>query len=195
MAKSRRDAKLRDVQDSIVIIGDNNTVKRSLAIITPASVLIVTAAGMLVYAFMLSPTTKAPANVNTNSSGPLLPKLPDETYQVEILTRLSTTIKLEKDDRVMITADGQIRLGSFAGISGPDGVPGFTQYNICPDDRHGALFARLRDDDDEEKWKRIGKDGIILAKKSGVLEFLVNDNEPGNNEGSYKVTVRVYRKK
>jgi hypothetical protein len=202
MAKNRKDAKLGDVKDSIVIIGDNNTIKESLPIITPArifvfiaSLVIVAAAGLLAYSFMPAPTTKAPENVNTNSSPTSTPKSPVETYQIEITSRMITTIKLEKDDRAMISAEGQIRLGPFAGIGGPDGVPGFTRYNMLRDDRHGALFARIKDDDEEEQWKRIGKQGPLPAKHPGVLEFLVNDIEPDNNQGSFHVTVQVYRKK
>lgn len=201
MAKSSRDAKFRDAQKSIVIIGDHNKVEKPQTIIAPSKafifigvLVVVAAAGVLVYSFMLSPTTTAPVNGNLAYGNSLL-HTPDETYPIEITSRMITKIKLEKDDQAMISAEGQIRLGPFAGVAGPEGVPGFTSYNILNDDRHGALFARIRDDDDDEKWKRIGKEGTLTAKHTGVLELLVNDNDPSNNQGSFNVTVQVYRKK
>jgi len=199
MAKDSVNSKFRNAQKNIVIIGDHNTVEKPSSIMTPTRVIISVAlllviAGLLIYFLIISPTREAPSH-DTNLFDTSSPKPPTETHQIEVTSRNITTIKLEKDDRAMISAEGQIRLGLLAGVGGPEGVPGFTQYNIYADDRHGALFARVRGDDGEEKWKRIGKQGVILAEHVGVLEFLVNDNDPGNNQGSFKVTVQVYRKK
>ena len=101
-----------------------------------------------------------------------------------------TSVVLSSGDRVLIEAEGEITLGTFAGNGGPDGIEGFTNYRIAPAFKHGSLLYRIGSGD----WQLAGSSVTFVATNSGNLEFKVNDSDPSNNRGYFSVRLKIIRK-
>jgi hypothetical protein len=116
--------------------------------------------------------------------------------ETEISQYTNTGIAINKGEQIFITATGSISVGPIVGSSGPDGLgSGFMgasleSYNIVPNFKHAALMYKLSQADD---WIQCGSNYKFKADKFGFLIFQVNDNDQGNNSGSYKVTVQKYK--
>lgn len=113
-------------------------------------------------------------------------------------SRISTDILIKSGDRIRIRASGTVQFGSIAGSGGPNGIGGNRIYNYFRNVPHGYLLARFRQPGmgNWEGWSPIGVgwDGLREVKPSapGVLEFLVNDNDPNNNTGGFSIEVTIY---
>lgn len=103
----------------------------------------------------------------------------------------ATKIKINKGDIIEISAYGTITYGVWAGSGGPDGIEGYTSYNIIQDSRHGRLLVKVGDDN----WIPVGKKIKIVAKKSGYVDFMVNDSDPSNNSGSFLIDYKITKLK
>ena len=104
----------------------------------------------------------------------------------------STDITIKKGDKINISASGSITYGAWAGSGGPDGIDGYTSYNRISGFRHGSLLVRIGDNGE---WEAIGTSKSIIAKNSGVLQFIVNDGDPSNNSGVFTVDIRIAKTK
>lgn len=115
---------------------------------------------------------------------------------IEVATLIKSKIRIEKGNRIVITATGTINVGPSVGPSGPEGRTGgvlnfpLTDYNIVSEYPHAALLLRLIGD---ESWINCGKDYSFRAERTGLLEFDINDNRKWDNKGAYKVNVRVFQ--
>ena len=110
-------------------------------------------------------------------------------------SNLVTDIPVNPRDRIIIRASGTIVFGAFAGGGNPWGIDGFRSYNYFSDVRHGILMARIRLPGMRgldgffpigEGWNG-GREATL--SEPGVLEFLVNDNNPQDNRGEFCVEV------
>ena len=121
----------------------------------------------------------------------------------EITTRTATvyskgrfvqsSIQVKAGDVINFSASGRVRLGAWAGSGGPDGIGGYTSYNIVRNARHGSLVGRIGSSNDQTFL--IGSENSIKARYSGTLYFLINDSDSGNNSGSFKANVEIIREK
>jgi hypothetical protein len=108
-----------------------------------------------------------------------------------------TLVAVKSGDGIKIKASGSIQFGLFAGSGGPNGIGSERIYNYFRGIPHGRLMARFRHMGmgDWEGWSPIGVgwDEVREVKLSepGVLEFLVNDNEPDNNIGTFRIEVTI----
>jgi hypothetical protein len=109
------------------------------------------------------------------------------TLAVESFSK-RTRIFLNKGDKVYLRAKGQIKVGPFAGYSGPDGIEGLNIYNFTPNAKHGSLVYNITSGTD---WYPVGEYKIITANKTGMLRLTVNDDEPDNNQGYYEVEYSI----
>jgi hypothetical protein len=108
------------------------------------------------------------------------------TYSVDSYTK-QVGLSVKKGQKINLSASGQIVLGVFAGSGGPEGIEGFKSYCIEPDFRHGALLIRVG----EGKWTAVGSHSSIMADMTGTINFMVNDADPSNNSGDFKVLIKV----
>lgn len=112
---------------------------------------------------------------------------------------VNTGISVSPGDRILIKANGTIGFGLFAGSGGPTGILFNSDYNYFVDVPHGRLMARFRQPGmrDLDGWVPIGEGWDQLRKitlpssSPGVLEFLVNDNNPEDNVGAFRVEVTI----
>ncbi len=97
-----------------------------------------------------------------------------------------THLNLSPGGKVKLKASGSVKLGVFAGTSGPAGVNGFRAYNVVANLPHGALIGRFNGGE----WFLIGRGGTFTAPKGGTLRMIINDKDRRNNEGTYAVEYR-----
>lgn len=113
-------------------------------------------------------------------------KLSLNKYEIDSYTN-TTDIIIKKGNKISITASGNVTYGVWAGSGGPEGIDGYTSYNRIEGFRHGSLLFRIGDG----AWDAVGKSKFLIAKNNGVLQFIVNDDDPSNNGGSYIVNLKL----
>lgn len=111
---------------------------------------------------------------------------------------INTGIAVRPGDRIRIKASGTVQFGLFAGSGGPNGIIFNPVYNYFANVPHGRLMARFRQPgmQDLDGWFPIGEgwDKVREVKlpSPGILEFLVNDNQPGDNRGKFRIEVTIH---
>ena len=120
------------------------------------------------------------------------PGLADVSRVVLVNGYVNTRIQVRCGDTVGIRASGYVTFGAFAGRGGPEGIAFNNEYNYFKDMLHGCLIGRVSRADNGG-WRYVGRGGQIVAEEAGVLEFDVNDNDPGNNVDAFTVVVVVRR--
>jgi hypothetical protein len=123
--------------------------------------------------------------------------IPVNTRVFQTNSYINTGISVRPGDRIKIEASERVRFGLFAGSGTPNGIILNPVYNYFPDVPHGRLMARFRQPgmQDLDGWYPIGVgwDELREVKLSslGILEFLVNDNQPGDNLGAFRIEVTI----
>jgi len=112
---------------------------------------------------------------------------------------ISTGMSVKPGDRIRIRATGTIIFGRFfARSGGPNGIIFNPRYNYFVDVPHGRLMARFRRPGmrDLDDWFPIGVgwDQVreVQFPSPGILEFLVNDNQPGDNRGNFRIEITTH---
>ncbi|MBW1296011.1 hypothetical protein [Aquimarina litoralis] len=96
-------------------------------------------------------------------------------------------------DNIKITAKGRVNFGFFAGPAGPKGFTNglYQNYNIVRGGNHGALICRVGTNRND--WILVGNEVEFVSQKKGYLELLINDNDSGNNSGSFSGEISITR--
>lgn len=122
--------------------------------------------------------------------------IPRDVEVREVKINEKSRINVKKGERVVLIADGSIKIGQWAGYSGPEGKTNggmigapLDSYNIISTFPHAALLYRFKGD---REWNLCGNGVEFTAERDGFLEFLVNDRETFNNHGSYQLKIEVY---
>jgi hypothetical protein len=116
------------------------------------------------------------SNTTENDSEPIPQKvfakrINSNKLEIDSYTNI-TDINIKKGDKINIVASGSVTYGAWAGSGGPDGIDGYTSYNRISGFRHGSLLVRIGDNGE---WEAVGASKLIIAKNSGVLQFIVNE--------------------
>jgi TIR domain len=121
-------------------------------------------------------------------------------YQLRVSRDTITDIRLEQNDTISISAGGTISPAFLGDNCGPEGIPDgekivdkFLKGLICPFTQwnYAALVYRF---DTSYGWKLCGStESFDIAKKTGLLEFKINDTNQDDNSGGYDVNVTVWR--
>lgn len=108
-------------------------------------------------------------------------------------SRITTNISVNPGDTIRVQASGTVRFGAFAGSGKPQGISFNSNYNFFADIPHGQLIGRIKQPGMQnlEGWFPIGEAREFVAQTSGVLEFAVNDNQPGDNVGKFRIEVTI----
>ncbi|WP_232325966.1 matrixin family metalloprotease [Spirosoma montaniterrae] len=114
---------------------------------------------------------------------------------LKVNKEITQTIKFDKQGTVVIKASGQMTVGIFVGISGPDGrVDGpfgfaiLPEYNLIQTIPHAAVMYKV---DNETEW-RFWKDKPTFSTNGrlyATLTFAINDANLTDNSGAYDVVV------
>ena len=106
---------------------------------------------------------------------------------------VDTGIPIKRGDGVIIRANGVVTFGVFAGKGGPEGISFNPEYNYFQNIPHGCLIGRVRNTLEDHGWAYIGKGTAWMPDYAGSLELNVNDKDPGNNIGQFKVEIIIYK--
>jgi hypothetical protein len=106
---------------------------------------------------------------------------------------VNTRIAIGRGDRITIRATGLVTFGLLAGQGSPQGIPFNPAYNYFVDLPHGCLIGRVRNTGADDEWAYVGPGTSVVSETSGILELNVNDNDPDNNVGRFRVEVSVCR--
>ena len=130
---------------------------------------------------------------NKSQSNTAIVKRSSSSNIVSVTSYTKTSITVAPGDEIRFEAVGSVRFGFLAGSGGPNGISYSTRYNYFKNLPHGYLLARVKQErmKDFDGWFPVGTDKNIIVKKSGLIEFLVNDSDPHNNSGAFKVKVTV----
>lgn len=117
---------------------------------------------------------------------------------LKVNTFEKSSILVEAGDIVIIRASGLIKVGSFVGTSGPEGLPNnrgvlgmsLSSYNYFKNWSHAVLVYRIGTNS-EWMFYDERKENKLLAQQSGYMEFSINDNNQSDNYGAYNVEVIV----
>lgn len=125
---------------------------------------------------------------------------------------LNTKLPIQIGDKITVKASGTVFFGLSAGEGDPTGAQNWCYqgyyddsgdgydckehpYNYSQDVRHGGLLGRIKVLSTKSTWYNDniywGKGATLTADVAGILEFNVNDNDPSNNKGFFKVDVEV----
>lgn len=110
-------------------------------------------------------------------------------------TSHQTRIVLYRGDKMIIRAGGSIKLGMFAGYSGPNGIEGFSGYSKTPNAKHGALIYGYPGS--SFRWNFLGSNATLTVtdREWATLCLGVNDNSTDDDEGHYIVSYEIIRAK
>lgn len=137
---------------------------------------------------------KNPLNIDSDAYNTYVNSVIDSDKGTLIITPTSTRtrIYLNPGDKAIINATGSIRLGMFAGYSGPDGINGFTSFSATSNARHGALVYSHSGTRD---WHYVGSNNTLTTDKAGFLSLTLNDNSTDDDEGQFIVNYEIIRAK
>ncbi|MBD2753964.1 hypothetical protein [Spirosoma validum] len=134
---------------------------------------------------------KNPLNIDSDAHNTYVNSVinSDKGTLVVTPTSTETRISLEPGDKVIIRAEGSVRLGMFAGYGGPNGIGGFATYSTTTNAKHGSLIYRFGGSD----WTFLGSSNTLTVHKPGYLSLAVNDNSTDDDEGQFIVNYEIIR--
>jgi hypothetical protein len=100
----------------------------------------------------------------------------------------STEIRLQKGQRVVISASGEVDLGDNH-RTGPEGLSIADNRKLIPSRSTGALIAVVGDDNDDFIF--VGKATEFVSPHNGILFLSVNEGNLKDNAGAFVAQVKV----
>jgi hypothetical protein len=134
-----------------------------------------------------------PANTDSVPTTPVSAKEPalvaEKTVSVASAADwTSTEIRVQRGQRIIITADGEVDLGNNQ-RSGPGGISLADSGKLMTSRPTGALIAVVGDDNDDFVF--IGRASEFVATHNGILFLSVNERNLKDNNGSFLARVKV----
>ncbi|HEU0185618.1 MAG TPA: hypothetical protein VFS27_09915 [Blastocatellia bacterium] len=147
------------------------------------------------------PRGGAPRDIppETATSGPGAPPVDDNAGGYALIVEktasiaaaadwTSTEIRVQKGQRIVITASGEVDLGDNQ-RTGPDGISLADNRKLVAARPTGALLAVVGDDNDDFVF--VGSAVAFVAPHSGILFLSVNEGNLKDNSGAFVVKVKV----
>ena len=110
-------------------------------------------------------------------------------------TWTDTGLTLEPGQRIVVSAEGELRYSDAKAYNGPEGMArGFKDLlRALPlnSEGRGALIAKIGDPDVAEPFL-LGPKKDVVSPISGKLTIGINQSESDTGDGSYKVTIEVF---
>jgi hypothetical protein len=151
------------------------------------------------WAAPIEPEPAEPVPVSAPAPAPTSAPTFERTVTVrESDADVSTGYNLQYGDRVTLSASGSIWAGVwFTGRNGPQGWETYDCAEKFPlrCSRPFSLLKRIGTADPNHGYSYVGKgqDFRYYGLSGEGLSLRINDDEPGNGNGSFSVVVRIYR--
>lgn len=113
-------------------------------------------------------------------------RLDQNTLRVNSYSR-TTDVDLARGQRIHLRVSGRVTLGPFVGSTGPNGVEGYPNFRFVSSFPLGSLIGRF----DQGEWFLVGAERTITAPEGGTLILKINDNDVGNNDGTFDVAYTI----
>jgi hypothetical protein len=99
-----------------------------------------------------------------------------------------TGVELESGEMFSLLASGSVNFGPHT--TGPGGYlpPDYDEYNVVSCSEHAGLIGKIGQSGEPFF---IGAEGVSVATAAGKLYLGVNDNDTGNNDGSFAVRLTI----
>lgn len=118
-----------------------------------------------------------------------LPVIAEKTVSVAAAADwTSTEIRIQKGQRIVITASGEVDLGDNQ-RTGPDGISLADSRKLVAARPTGALIAVVGDDNDDFIF--VGSAIAFVAPHNGILFLSVNEGNLKDNTGAFVARVKV----
>ena len=131
--------------------------------------------------------TSAPPEKNSGTS--LLPLIAEKETRVSAAADwTNSSIRVQKGQRVVISATGEVDLGKGK-RTGPAGIELTDPGKLLEDRPTGALIAVIGDDNND--FILIGRQSEFTAEHSGFLYLSVNERDLKDNGGTYVARIKV----
>ncbi len=108
--------------------------------------------------------------------------------------RVRTGIRINRNDRVSITASGTMIVGNNARRVGPEGYDSDASEEYERLEGY-PLAGVLVTFSERAGWNYVGKGASLTSPVNGTLELAINDNEPETNKGYFDVKLSICRLK
>lgn len=135
--------------------------------------------------------TTSEDNLHASSASTPCPKNSSTEKVFTLNDRANTGMAIKRGDRITISASGVVTFGAFAGRGGPQGISFNPLYNYIPNFPHGSLIGRVKRSSGDDQWTYIGTGITVISQVDGILQLAVNDKDPQNNSGEFRVEVTV----
>lgn len=133
--------------------------------------------------------TSDPGPSPSDDNAGALPVIAEKTVSVAAAADwTSTQIRVQKGQRIVITASGEVDLGDGQ-RTGPDGISLSDSRKLVAARATGALIAVVGDDNDDFIF--VGSAVAFVAPHSGILFLSVNEGNLKDNSGAFVAKVKV----
>ncbi len=127
------------------------------------------------------------------ADAPSVPPLAEKDVRVAAAADWSSTeIRVQKGQRIVIEATGEVDLGGSQ-RSSPGGIPKTDSRKLMANRPTGALIAVIGDDNDNFIF--IGKQADFTATNNGILFLSINEGDLKDNTGSFIASVKIFPSK
>jgi len=109
-----------------------------------------------------------------------------KVYGGTLTSALTTEIFMKKGQQVKVNSYGSVNLGTFAGVSSPNGIYGFQSYSLVPSIPHAAIIGGIN-----KNWKLFGVETVYVATEDGPLQIAINDADYSNNAGYFDCVIEI----
>src|SRR5262245_1466548 len=134
-------------------------------------------------------TSLEPEPPSNDSNTGAVPAIAEKTVSVAgAADWTSTEIRVQKGQRIVITATGEVDLGDNQ-RTGPEGVTSSDARKLIAARPTGALIAVVGDDNDDFVF--VGKATEFVATHNGILFLSVNEGNLKDNTGAFVARVKV----
>jgi hypothetical protein len=136
-----------------------------------------------------SRTSLEPEPPSNDASSGAVPAIAEKTVSVAgAADWTSTEIRVQKGQRIVITATGEVDLGDNQ-RTGPEGITSSDARKLIAARPTGALIAVVGDDNDDFVF--VGKATEFVASHNGILFLSVNEGNLKDNTGAFVARVKV----
>lgn len=142
----------------------------------------------------ISTTSVQDSSILDNKENPsILQKSTSDTYHITLNPKKlqQTNIQIQKGQKIQIKASGKLKLGDMPQEITPEGLATSPMLNYRKIYAQYPLGGLIYSIDNSRSWHFCGKYYEFTAKKSGLLNFKINDMQFGVSQGNLEIEIMI----